>query len=287
MCGVRSNHDNPLLAILQIHKAPQPATHRPAGDVPRRSPLPARRQPPLRNWRRPLRPTDPTGPRPCPAWVPPSLCPNLVPGYPHRTLLRSLLAMALAETGSIRGWATVCDDLHLPTPPGRPFGLRRTELEARTGYRSPMGAQLGRSPFSWMPGPTALWLPTPVRQAPGPGSQCCLGGCNKSSRGVRRLLLSPTGTLLASGADDRVGSVVGPDFRWRGGAVSNRPHHGDAGVPLPDRRTLLATGGAAYGGLSSCRSLRPAPHKTPHMVSTGRSFLLIGRIHLPREYACG
>ncbi len=58
-----------------------------------------------------------------PAWIPQALWGKAVPAvladHAHSALVRSLLAMALAKTGSTRRWTTIADDLQLPASHAR------------------------------------------------------------------------------------------------------------------------------------------------------------------------
>lgn len=66
----------------------------------------------------------PHWPEPDPAWIPQVLWWKAVPAaladHAHSALVRSLLAMALAKTGSTRDWTTIAD--HLQLPPTTPTG---------------------------------------------------------------------------------------------------------------------------------------------------------------------
>ena len=121
---ILSHHYSPLLAAVQLDSlrnqlAPdQELMFRTGHPLPR---YPAHTTPDNRRRLR-LPAHHPHWPEPSPSWIPQILWWNAVPavlaGHTRSALVRSLLAMALAKTGSIRDWTTIADCLHLPTTHG-------------------------------------------------------------------------------------------------------------------------------------------------------------------------
>jgi len=121
---IMSHHYSPLLAAVQLHslrdqlRPDEQLMFRTGHPLPR---YPAHTTPDNRRRLR-LPAHHPYWPEPSPNWIPQTLWWNAVPAvladHAHSALVRSLLAMALAKTGSIHDWTTIADDLHLPTTHG-------------------------------------------------------------------------------------------------------------------------------------------------------------------------
>jgi hypothetical protein len=121
---ILSHRYNPLLAAVQLHSVRDQLP--PAEQLMFRTGHPLPRYPahttPDNRRRLRLPAHHPHWPEPTPSWIPQTLWWNAVPtvlaDHARSALVRSLLAMALAKTGSICHWSTIADDLHLPTTHG-------------------------------------------------------------------------------------------------------------------------------------------------------------------------
>ncbi len=118
---ILSHNYSPLLAAVQLHSVRDQlpvagAEHQLLSRPP--SPLPGHTTSDNRRRLR-LPAHHPHGAEPTPSWIPQTLWWNAVPtvlaDHARSALVRSMLAMALAKTGSICDWSTIADDLHLPT----------------------------------------------------------------------------------------------------------------------------------------------------------------------------
>ncbi|GAA1436005.1 hypothetical protein GCM10009616_34730 [Microlunatus lacustris] len=117
---ITAHHYSPLLAAIQLADVRDRLP--PAEQLTFRTGHLAPRYPTTTTpkTRRRLRLPDhrPNWPEPDPAWIPQTLWWNTIPaplpGQPDRALHGSLLAMALARTGTTRDWADICTDLQLP-----------------------------------------------------------------------------------------------------------------------------------------------------------------------------
>lgn len=121
---IAQHHYNPLLAAIQLTGVRDQLP--PAEQLTFRTGHPAPRYPTITTPRtqRRLRLSDhhPSWPEPDSVWIPQTLWWNTIPaaflGYADpvlRALRGSVLAMALARTGTTRDWNDITRDLHLPT----------------------------------------------------------------------------------------------------------------------------------------------------------------------------
>ncbi len=117
---ILAHHYSPLLAAVQVHSVRDQLTidqqlmFRTGHPLPR---FPATTTPDSRRRLR-LPAHRPHWPEPDPAWIPQTLwwkaVPMVLADHAHSALVRSLLAMALAKTGSTHDWTTIAEELQLP-----------------------------------------------------------------------------------------------------------------------------------------------------------------------------